>query len=74
MHSAHFRFDIFDKGNPPVDRDPLVILRFAVQGPINMGGSGHACSNMRDLSVKHHSYCYWSLLCCANARDRQNSQ
>jgi hypothetical protein len=74
MRSAHFRFEIFDKGKPPVDRDPLVILRFAILGPINMGGSGHARSNMRDLSVEHHTHCYLSPLCRENARHTQNSQ
>jgi hypothetical protein len=74
MRSAHFRFEIFDKGKPPVDRDSLVILRIAILGPINMSGSAHARSNMRDLSVKHHSHRYLSSLCCVNAGVRQNAQ
>jgi len=74
MRSVHFRFEIFDKGKPPVDRDALVILRFAIVDPINIGGSAHARSNMRDLYFKHHSHCYMSPLCCVNERDRQNTQ
>jgi hypothetical protein len=74
MRLGHFPFEIFDKGKSPVDRDPLVILRFAILGPINIGGSAHARSNMRDLYVKHHSHCYMSALCCVNERDRQNSR
>jgi hypothetical protein len=32
---------------------------FEILEPINMDGTEHAHSNMRDLPVKHHScYCY----------------